>query len=113
QGARLNAALAAGGALCTTKVIEQISGLNITSFRGVDFQRFKSMVDALHGVEICTTSPIIDRSLGAILPEAGRYNLTGQQALSYVRARKVVGDPTSDYGRIQRQQLFLDRKSVV
>lgn len=107
QGARLNEAFAVGGPLCTTKVIQQISGLNITSFLGVDFQGFKSMVDALHGVEICTTTPIIDRSLGTILPEAGRYNLTGQQALSYVRARKVVGDPTSDYGRIQRQQLFL------
>ncbi len=33
--------------------------------------------------------------------------LSGDQALNFVRARHVVGDPTSDYGRIHRQQLFL------
>jgi anionic cell wall polymer biosynthesis LytR-Cps2A-Psr (LCP) family protein len=29
------------------------------------------------------------------------------QALNFVRARHVKGDPTSDYGRIKRQQAFI------
>ncbi|WP_246868915.1 LCP family protein [Saccharopolyspora sp. ASAGF58] len=107
KDARLNSAYAVGGPLCTTKVIQQISGLRVNSFLGIDFQGFKSMVDAVQGVEICTDKPIIDTTLGTVLPQAGRQTLTGEQALNYVRARHVKGDPTSDYGRMQRQQLFL------
>ncbi|WP_010312596.1 LCP family protein [Saccharopolyspora spinosa] len=104
---RLNSAYAVGGPLCTTKVVQQISGLRVNSFLGIDFQGFKSMVDAVQGVEICTEKPIVDATLGTVLPQAGRQTLTGEQALNYVRARHVKGDPTSDYGRMQRQQLFL------
>lgn len=107
KGARLNEAYAVGGPLCTTKVIQQVSGLRMDSFLGIDFNGFKSMVDAVHGVEICTEKPVVDSTLGTVIPEAGRHNLTGDQALTYVRARHVQGDPTSDYGRMQRQQMFL------
>ncbi|MEV4728706.1 LCP family protein [Saccharopolyspora sp. NPDC049426] len=107
KGARLNEAYAVGGPLCTTKVIQQLSGLRMDSFLGIDFNGFKSMVDAVHGVEICTEKPVVDSTLGTVIPEAGRHNLTGDQALTYVRARHVKGDPTSDYGRMQRQQMFL------
>ncbi|MCI2419696.1 LCP family protein [Saccharopolyspora sp. K220] len=104
---RLNEAYSIGGPLCTTKVIQQVSGLRVDSFLGIDFQGFKSMVDAVQGVEVCTEKPIIDTTLGTVLPTAGKQTLSGEQALNYVRARHVKGDPTSDYGRMQRQQLFL------
>lgn len=104
---KLNQAYATGGPKCTTKVVQQLSGLSITNFLGVDFQGFKSMVDAVRGVEICSSIPIVDSKLGVVLPEAGRQNLNGTQALNYVRARYVERDPTADYGRMQRQQLFL------
>ncbi|WP_258344030.1 LCP family glycopolymer transferase [Saccharopolyspora gregorii] len=104
---KLNEAYAVGGPKCTTKVVQQLSGLSITNFLGIDFQGFKSMVDAMHGVDICSSIPIVDRKLGVVLPEAGPQTLSGTQALNYVRARYVEGDPTSDYGRMQRQQLFL------
>ncbi|WP_346138911.1 LCP family protein, partial [Saccharopolyspora erythraea] len=107
EKAKLNQAYAVGGPKCTTKVIQQLSGLSITSFLGIDFQGFKSMVDAVHGVDICTQKPVVDDVIGTVLPNPGHYNLTGQQALSYVRARHVQGDVTADYGRMQRQQLFL------
>ncbi|KAA5829275.1 LytR family transcriptional regulator [Saccharopolyspora hirsuta] len=107
QDVRLNEAYAVGGPLCTTKVIQQISGLRVDSFLGIDFNGFKSMVDAVHGVEICTEKPIVDSTLGTVIPEAGKHTISGDQALNYVRARHVEGDPTSDYGRMQRQQLFL------
>lgn len=104
---KLNEAYATGGPKCTTKVIQQISGLSITNFLGIDFQGFRSMVDSVRGVNICTEKPIIDDTLGTILPNAGPQTITGTQALNYVRARHVQGDPTSDYGRMERQQLFL------
>lgn len=107
KNVRLNEAYAVGGPLCTTKVVQQVSGLRVDSFLGIDFQGFKSMVDAVQGVQVCTEKPIIDTTLGTVLPQAGRQTLTGEQALNYVRARHVKGDPTSDYGRMQRQQLFL------
>ncbi|MDA3627880.1 LCP family protein [Saccharopolyspora sp. WRP15-2] len=107
QDVRLNEAYAVGGPLCTTKVVQQISGLRVDSFLGIDFNGFKSMVDAVQGVEVCTEKPIIDDTLGTVIPEAGKHTISGEQALSYVRARHVQGDPTSDYGRMQRQQMFL------
>ncbi|MEY8042353.1 LCP family protein, partial [Saccharopolyspora cebuensis] len=107
EDVRLNEAYAAGGPLCTTKVIQQISGLRMDSFLGIDFQGFESMVEAVGGVEICTEKPIIDDTLGTVIPTAGTHVLKGDQALNYVRARHVQGDPTSDYGRMQRQQMFL------
>ncbi|RCW47029.1 LytR family transcriptional attenuator [Halopolyspora algeriensis] len=104
---KFNTAYAVGGPKCTTKVVQQISGLSITNFLGINFRGFQAMVNAVGGVRICSTMPIVDSVLGTILPEAGRHTLNGQQALQYVRARHVAGDPTADYGRMERQQLFL------
>lgn len=104
---KFNVAYAGGGPKCTTKVVQQISGLSITNFLGVNFQGFRSMVNAVDGVEVCTKNPVVDSVLGTVLPKAGTHKLDGQRALKYVRARHVQGDPTADYGRMQRQQLFL------
>ncbi|PRW62463.1 LCP family protein, partial [Actinopolyspora mortivallis] len=104
---KFNAVYAEGGPQCVTKKVQQLSGLEITNFLGINFQGFKSMVDAVGGVRICTNKPLIDRELGPVLETAGWHELGGQQALQYVRARKVVGDATADYGRMERQQMFL------
>nr|WP_043537523.1 LCP family protein [Saccharomonospora cyanea] len=105
---KLNSAFNLGGPRCVTKVIQQISGMKINHFVGIDFQGFKGMVDAVGGVTVHFTEPMRDAELGLIVAETGDVVLKGDQALSYVRARKVYGDPTfSDYGRMQRQQQFL------
>jgi anionic cell wall polymer biosynthesis LytR-Cps2A-Psr (LCP) family protein len=59
------------------------------------------------GVRICVEQPLKDGRLGTIIPRRGYTTISGSTALNYVRARHVVGDPTSDYGRITRQQHFL------
>ncbi|MGH3775788.1 MAG: LCP family protein [Pseudonocardiaceae bacterium] len=105
--AKLNTAYQIGGPLCVTKVVQHLSGLAMTRFVGVDFNGFKSMVDALGGVQICVEQPLKDSRLGTIIPQRGHTTITGATALNYVRARHIVGDPTSDYGRIARQQRFL------
>ncbi|MGH3936870.1 MAG: LCP family protein [Pseudonocardiaceae bacterium] len=105
--AKLNTAYQVGGPLCVTKVVQRLSGLAVTRFVGVDFQGFQSMVDAVGGVRICVERPLADDRLGMIIPKPGYSTISGNTALNYVRARHVIGDPTSDYGRITRQQHFL------
>jgi len=105
--AKLNTAYAVGGPQCVTKVIQQITGMKMTHFVGIDFNGFKEMVDAVQGVTIHTDIPIDDTVLGKVIPQAGDIRITGDQALNFVRARHVKGDLTSDYGRIKRQQEFI------
>ncbi|WP_245693831.1 LCP family protein [Actinopolyspora mzabensis] len=107
QNVKFNTAFGEGGPACVTKQVQQLSGLEINSFLGINFQGFKSMVKAVGGVQICTNKPMIDHELGTILETAGTHKLGPQQALRYVRARKLTNDVTADYGRMERQQLFL------
>jgi LCP family protein required for cell wall assembly len=107
QHVKLNSAYQVGGPRCVTQVVQQLSGLAVNHFLGVDFSGFKDMVDAVDGVPICVEKPMRDAILGTVIPRSGTSVLSGDQALNFVRARHVVGDPTSDYGRIHRQQLFL------
>ncbi|MBU9763255.1 LytR family transcriptional regulator [Mycobacterium sp. TNTM28] len=104
---KLNSAFAFGGPKCLVKVIQKLSGLSINRFMAVDFSGFSKMVDALGGVEVCSTTPLEDYELGTVLPVAGRQMIDGHTALNYVRARQITTEYNGDYGRIKRQQLFL------
>ncbi|MFD9961086.1 LCP family protein [Amycolatopsis sp. NPDC058986] len=104
---KLNTAYGAGGPQCVTRVIQQITGMRINHFVGIDFNGFKAMVDAVHGVNVHVDKPIDDTTLGMVISQTGDIDISGDQALSYVRARHVKGDPTSDYGRMKRQQTFI------
>jgi LCP family protein required for cell wall assembly len=104
---KLNSAYSFGGPKCLVKVIQKISGLSINRFMAVDFVGFAKMVDALGGVEVCSSSPLEDYELGTVLANAGRQTIDGTTALNYVRARQITTEVNGDYGRIKRQQLFL------
>ena len=104
---KLNSAYSFGGPKCLVKVIQKLSGLSVNRFMAVDFAGFAKMVDALGGVEVCSTTPLEDYELGTVLAKAGRQTLDGHTALQYVRARQVTTETNGDYGRIKRQQLFL------
>jgi LCP family protein required for cell wall assembly len=104
---KLNTAYAVGGPRCLTKWVQQLTGLKITHFVGIDFSGFKDMVNAVQGVTVHIDKPIDDSVLGWVISQTGDVTITGDQALSFVRARHVIGDPTSDYGRIKRQQEFI------
>ncbi|MCB0932554.1 MAG: LCP family protein [Mycobacterium sp.] len=106
-GTKLNSAYAFGGPKCLVKVIQKISGLAINRFMAVDFAGFAKMVDAIGGVEVCSTTPLEDGELGTVLATAGRQTVDGTTALNYVRARTIESEGNGDYGRIKRQQLFL------
>lgn len=106
-GTKLNSAYAFGGPKCLVKVIQKMSGLAINRFMAIDFAGFATMVDALGGVEVCSTTALEDAELGTVLPTSGRQKIDGATALNYVRARSVTTEGNGDYGRIKRQQLFL------
>jgi LCP family protein required for cell wall assembly len=100
-----NSAYAAGGAACTVKTVESMSGIRVDHFVEVDFTGFRRMVDALGGVEVTTNKKISDPDSHLRLA-AGTHRLDGEQALGLVRTRHGVGDG-SDLGRIQLQQAFV------
>lgn len=103
--AKFNTAFEIGGPGCTVKLVEQMSGLRIDNFAVIDFDGFKQVVDAMGGVEVCLKEPASDPQSKLELP-AGTSVVNGEQALSFVRARKTLSDG-SDLSRIKRQQAFL------
>jgi LCP family protein required for cell wall assembly len=104
---KLNSAYSFGGPKCLVKVVQKITGLSINRFIAIDFAGFAKMVDALGGVEVCSTTSLEDYELGTVLPTAGRQLIDGHTALNYVRARQITTEHNGDYGRIKRQQMFL------
>jgi LCP family protein required for cell wall assembly len=104
---KLNSTFSFGGPKCLVKQIQKLSGLSINRFIAVDFVGFAKMVDALGGVEVCSTTPLKDYELGTVLAHSGRQLIDSKTALNYVRARNVTTENNGDYGRIKRQQLFL------
>jgi LCP family protein required for cell wall assembly len=104
---KLNSTFSFGGPKCLVKEIQKLSGLSINRFIAIDFVGFARMVEALGGVEVCSTTPLQDYELGTVLEHSGRQVINGTTALNYVRARQVTTENNGDYGRIKRQQLFL------
>ncbi|MQS34453.1 LCP family protein [Streptomyces katsurahamanus] len=105
QFAQFNGAFTIGGAACTIRTVEKMTGVRIDHHMILDFSGFKSMVDAIGGVEVCLKEPIDDADAHLKL-DSGRQKLDGEEALGYVRARKSIGDG-SDTERMERQQQFL------
>jgi LCP family protein required for cell wall assembly len=105
QHAQFNWAFEFGGAACTIRTVESLTGIRIDHHLIVDFTGFKKMVNAVGGVEVCLPHAVRDHDAKLDLP-AGRQTLKGEDALAYVRARHSFGDG-SDTERIGRQQQFL------
>ncbi|SEL53192.1 LCP family protein [Nonomuraea pusilla] len=100
----INSAYDTGGASCLRTALEKLTGLRIAHTVEVDFTGFKSMVDALGGVEVTLPRAVDDRASKLRLP-AGKSMLNGEAALGYARLRHY-GDG-SDVARIKRQAQLL------
>lgn len=93
--------------------------IGVDHYVSIDFCAFKSIVDAVGGVRIPFEYPTRDRRSGFLVKSASCAKLNGDRALQYVRSRhyfyfdikknKWVQDPSSDWGRIARQQDFIRR----
>ncbi|MDW4910705.1 LCP family protein [Streptomyces sp. ADMS] len=101
---KLNAAYAEGGPNLTVRTVEHMTHVKIDHYLEIDFTSFMKTVDVLGGVEICTAKPLRDSYTGLDLA-AGTHELSGGEALQYVRSRHADG--SSDLGRMQRQQRFM------
>jgi LCP family protein required for cell wall assembly len=104
---KINAAFAIGGPGLAVRTVRGFAGVPIHHYVEVDFNGFRSMVEALGGVEVCVDRPMYDELAELDLPEAGCYRMDGDTALAFVRARHVEGDEVPDFARIARQQQFI------
>ena len=101
----LNDAFARGGLGCVRSTVEHLTGLSIPYAATFTFAGTVAMSDAVGGVPICLDDAVNDPESGLDLP-AGISVVSGQQALSYLRARKHIGD-RSDLSRISSQQAYM------
>ncbi len=116
---RINSALQYGGPDLLIATIKQDFGIDVNHYVQINFAAFKSLVKLLGGVPVYFPTPVRDSRSGLLIEHAGCTNLDQNGALSYVRARhfqyfdaqrnRWVADPTSDLGRISRQQDFIRR----
>lgn len=105
QGLPINETLSYGGLSCTVLTVQNLTGLEIQFAGLITFQGVIAMSNAIGGVDVCATEPILDPYTGLNLP-AGTSTISGVDALAFLRSRHGVGDG-SDLGRISSQQVFL------
>ncbi|MEY2445773.1 MAG: hypothetical protein QOE00_2353 [Ilumatobacteraceae bacterium] len=93
-------------------------GVPIDHFIQIDFCAFERVVSGVGGVSVPLPYPVRDSSTGLNVLDKGCYRFDGNEALKYVRSRHFEyqddagvwhEDPSSDLGRIARQQDFLRR----
>jgi polyisoprenyl-teichoic acid--peptidoglycan teichoic acid transferase len=117
---KINAALAyanpPGSPELLMRTLKERFDIPVHHYVQVDFAAFRSLVDQLDGVNLWFDRPARDEESGLYMDEAGCQHLNGDQALAYARGRHYTErqddgnwkvDPTSDIGRIARQQYFL------
>jgi LCP family protein required for cell wall assembly len=90
----------------------------IHHFVEISFESFQQVVDAVGGVSLWMPGPIRDRASGFHNYETGCISFNGEQALMFVRSRKMEiqqadgdweRDRLSDLNRVRRQQVFIQR----
>jgi LCP family protein required for cell wall assembly len=100
--------------MVTTKV-SQVTGLPTNRWITIDFQGFRTLVDAMGGVDIdverafsaqypANDDPAIDPNWITVSFAAGRQHMDGETAIRYARARYAdTSEEASDFARSQRQ----------
>lgn len=112
---RINSAYRSGpDAVVTT--VQRALNIPIHHYLEIDFQGFKSIVNAVGGVEVCVDRASRDKSTGFFIGRRACKVVGGAQALAYARSRhfeqkyKDEGwkmDATADIGRTARQRKFV------
>ena len=96
---KINHAYAFGGAATTKKTVEQFLQIPIDYVITINMEGFLAVVDAVDGVSV--TNPFAFTYEGETYEE-GNLQLSGEQALGFVRMR--YDDPAGDFGRQDRQK---------
>ncbi|QHW31511.1 LCP family protein [Paenibacillus rhizovicinus] len=107
---RINTAFAVGGADLAMQTIGEVLGLDIQYYVYTDFEGFKSVIDAIGGIQnfdVEKDMNYVDNADGNrydIHLKKGVQDLDGTKALQYVRFRH---DAMSDFTRTERQRKLL------
>ena len=119
---KINAAFQLGGASLTLKTVRALTGLHPNHVVMVDFDDFRTVIDALGGVEIDVPKPILSNRFDCpYATEArcqqwqgwrfakGQQEMSGKRALVYSRVRENRLDPSeNDLTRGERQQAVVE-----
>ncbi len=95
-----------GGPELTCKTVSNLLGINIKYYVELNFPMFMKLIDEIGGVDVQVDKPMhYDDYAGNlhIHLQPGVRKLSGYEAMGFVRFRK---DYMSDWGRIERQQVF-------
>ncbi len=114
---RINSSFSSGGPQTLIQTIKDNLGIQINHYMEVDFIGFRDIVNTVGGVNVYVPAPARDNWSGLDIKEPGCIRFDGDVGLSWVRSRHYEyyesgrwrEDPTSDIGRIQRQQDFIRR----
>lgn len=102
----LNSVLNNGGLGCVALTVEGVLGVPVHHAAMLTFTGVANISETIGGVPVCVDAPLVDEYSGLNLPEAGEYELSGWDALAFLRTRYAVGDG-SDLSRINLQQQYL------
>ena len=100
--AKVNAALNYGGVSLQVATIENLVGVKIDHVAEIEFEGFKSLVNAIGGVDVQVPFAFTS-NVWTFTP--GLMHLNGSGALSFVRERYSFAD--GDYQRVRNQRAFL------
>jgi LCP family protein required for cell wall assembly len=110
-GVLIDGALNIGGPTCAVETVEDLTGIQLDHVIVFDFNSFRTMVDALGGVEVCVPpGPGYHDGYSHLNLSPGLHKVSYNQALAYVRTRHGVGtgaDAGGDLPRIELQQAFI------
>ncbi len=95
---KINAAYAYGGPQLVVSALQPLIGVPVDHVALIDFEGFKSMTDAVGGVDV----DVAEASPGF---SVGTQHMNGERALEFVRERKALSQ--GDISRGQRQQAFI------
>jgi polyisoprenyl-teichoic acid--peptidoglycan teichoic acid transferase len=119
---KINAAYQLGGPALTLRTVRALTGLQPNHVVLVDFDDFRTVIDALGGVEIDVPKPILSNRFDCPYAtdarcqqwqgwrfEKGKQTMNGKRALIYSRVRENRLDPSeNDLTRGERQQAVVE-----
>ncbi len=99
---KLNAAYAFGGAPLLVTTMQNMLGIEVDHVAMLGFEGFKSMTDAVGGVDVNVAEPSVSNGFTFT---KGTMHMGGDEALAFVRERKQLSE--GDISRGQRQLAFI------
>lgn len=106
---KLNAAYSMGGPKCLMRTIENNYKIDIDNYVMVNFESFKSIIDAMGGVTVDVQKYEADynyKKFKVTLPYGDNVTLNGEQALCFCRIRGCDAD--GDVSRTRRQRQVIE-----